>query len=384
MIKRLLLALALCLPWYAHADWAADRDGSLVYAPVTVLASAVDEAVPFFIVYGSDLDAAFHAAMDAAGDTTGETLRASNADGTTQIACWPVGVNTSSDTFALFVRGDTMSASTDTDFRIYAGNSALSLPAVTDTYGRNAVFSGYAGVYLPGMSTDDFTGSGRNLTAVNSPGTAASSMEGITAATYNGTTQYHGYSGTQGVTNWPITLECVAYSATNTSTRAAFSISDVDLASNNLVDIRFAGATTGDPIKFTPFGATGSVGDADSTTGYTVNTWHYAAGTRDSNSTPGDSFAYIDGGSQGTNAANVQTPTDFDRLTVGGKVSSSINYFNGRVAIALLSGSVRSANYVSTMQDVWSGALYTAGASVELGSGLSVQQRTSGFFVLAR
>ena len=178
-------------------SWATDRDGSTGYVTVTTLASVIDEAVPFCVVYLSDLPSGFHTAMDTASDTDGKTIRVSTSDGSTQLACVPLGVNTGTDTGCLIFLGTGMSASVDVSYRIYCGNAALSMPSASGGMGEQAVFAAYAGVYFPGMATRDFTSGGRTLTAVNSPGTATSNYEGITAATYNASNNYHKYEGTQ-------------------------------------------------------------------------------------------------------------------------------------------------------------------------------------------
>jgi len=159
--------------------WADDRDGSAGYATVTTLATAVDEAVPFCVVYLSDLPADFWTAMDTASDTDGKTIRVSTSDGTTQLACVPIGVNTGTDTGCLIFLGTGMSASVDVDYRIYVGNASLSMPTASGGMGEQAVFAAYAGVYFPGVATRDWTSGGRTLTAVNSPGTAARGWKGL-------------------------------------------------------------------------------------------------------------------------------------------------------------------------------------------------------------
>lgn len=365
MIKRFLLSAALfVLPLWAHADWSADRDASAGYVTVTVLASAVDEAVPFFVVYGSDLPPEFHAAMDAASDTDGKTIRASTADGTTQLACVPIGVNTSTDTFALPVLGTGMSASVDVDYRIYVGNAALSMPTASGGMGEQAVFASYAGVYFPGVSTRDWTSGGRTLTAVNSPGTAASGYEGITAATYNGTSQYHKYEGTQAVTNWPITLESIAI-ADNT-TQDGSSVALGNSTDNDPGAVLYFSAT-GDNIRLWAQGTTGSAAVAITATSYTASTVRYLAGNRDANT--GNSRVYLDGGSTGSSSGTITAPS-FDRLGIGVWMrTTNVTYLDGNVAVALLSSSVRSADYIATMQDNWAGTMYSAGAWTALGSG---------------
>jgi hypothetical protein len=335
--------------------WADDRDGSAGYVTVTTLATAVDEAVPFAVVYLSDLPADFHTAMSDASDTDGKTIRVSNSDGTTQLACVPIGVNTSTDTGCLIFLGTGMSASVDVDYRIYVGNASLSMPSASGGMGEQAVFASYAGVYFPGVDTRDWTSGGRTLTAVNSPGTAASGFEGITAATYNGTSQYHHYdNATQAVTAFPITLEALAYAsdASNARTVAGMYNSSGFTEYNAIQEIQSSGnvyfrlqngsaTTTGTPAA--------------------PAAWKYITGNRDT-ATTGTSRIYVDGAADGTSTTNA-TAMSVNRFTIAVAGYSSIQrYFPGNVAVALLSDSARSADYVATMQDNWAGTMYTAGA----------------------
>jgi hypothetical protein len=180
MMKRLCCLWLLILAPFAHADWATDRAGETGYVTVTTLASVIDEAVPFCVVYLSDLPAGFHSAMDAASDTDGKTIRVSTSDGATQLAAYKVGINTSTDTGALFFLGTGMSDTVDTSYRIYAGNAALSMESVSGGMGRNTVFGSYAAAYVLNSLTD-LTGNGYDMTATGSPTSGVSTgYEGIT------------------------------------------------------------------------------------------------------------------------------------------------------------------------------------------------------------
>lgn len=336
-----------------------------VYAEVTFAASAVDEAIPFCTVYLSDLPTAWHDAMANAGDTDGSTIRVTKSDGTTECAVYvpPGSVNTTTDTGALLFRATDLSAVVDTVYMIWVGNAASTMYLSTDTYGRNAVFTGYAGAYIPGMTTDDLTGAGRNLTAVNSPGTAASGYEGITAATYTrASSQYHHYDGTQAVTNWPITIETIAEANDVTTVMVPLSVSRYTTTFSKAL-IFFAGTTASDPVSSQFGGVSGSF-STPSKVGYVANTYYYMAASRDANT--GTSTVYIDGGTAATNATTITTPT-FDRLGIGRTYYNSDQsgqqfFHDGSIAVALLSSSVRSADYVSTMNKNWLGTLYTASA----------------------
>jgi len=346
--------------------WADDRDGSLGYVTVTTLATAVDEAVPFCVVYLSDMPADFWTAMDAASDTDGKTIRVSTSDGTTQLACVPIGVNTSTDTGCLIFLGTGMSASVDVDYRIYVGNASLSMP--TASAAEQLVFADYAGVYFPGVDTRDWTAGGRTLTAVNSPGTAASGYEGITAATYS-SNKYHKYEGTAAISGVPLSIE--AFTELDNTTSVFLIAGLWSSATNdgiNVAHIFGAGTVGGDPIRATVQGATGSASTVDTTAGYSSNTWMYVSMSRDL-TTPGTTRVYKDGTSQGTHANTIGAYTILDRTGIGARVDSSPDAFlSGSVAAVLYSASVRSADYMSTMQDNWAGTLYSAGAWTALDS----------------
>lgn len=367
MIKRFLLSLFILVAGFAHADWAADRDGSAGYVTVTTLATAVDEAVPFAVVYLSDLPADFHTAMSDASDTDGKTIRVSTSDGVTQLACVPIGVNTSTDTGCLIFLGTGMSASVDVDYRIYVGNASLSMPTASGGMGEQAVFASYAGVYFPGVDTRDWTAGGRTLTATGSPTTDTSGYEGITAAKYNGTSQYHGYDGTQAVTGWPMTMEALAYSTSATANQCAVGYGDTS-GSANIAALRMRGDVASDPIRFFTSGS-GGTAEPSTSTGYTTSTWHYLAGKRTVSTGSGDTVVYIDGGSAGTATASVLAPGARSKFRIGVlDISSIVNYLAGRVAWVGISNSSRSADYVSTMQDNWAGTLYSTGAWTALDS----------------
>jgi len=364
MIKRFLLCTVLLIAPLSWADWAADRDASAGYVTVTTLATAVDEAVPFVVVYLSDLPADFHTAMSTASDTDGKTIRVSNSDGTTQLACVPIGVNTGTDTGCLIFLGTGMSASVDVDYRIYVGNASLSMPTASGGMGEQAVFASYAGVYFPGVDTRDWTAGGRTLTAVNSPGTTASGYEGITAATYNGSSQYHKYEGTQAVTDWPLTLEALAYTTSDTTSQYVLTLA-ISTATHSFAGLNFAGNVGSDPSRITLQGNGGSFSTPGINT-FVTSTNYYLAGTRDADT--GTSYHYRDG-SSGSNATTLNAPDAFNVLAIGALVNSSVaNRLTGRVTVALMDDTNRSADYVSTMVDNWAGTMYSAGAWTALDS----------------
>ena len=341
--------------------------GYRAFADVTFAASAIDEAPLFGVIYMSDLPAGWHTAMSNAGDTDGRTIRVTKSDGTTECAVYPVGVNTSTDTGCIFFRATDMSISVDTTYRVYVGNASSQMYATTDTYGRNAVFSGYAGAYLPGMTLEDLTGAGRTLTARGTPGTAASGYEGITAATFNGSNNGYYYDGTQGVTAWPVSMEAIVYSTSSSTVQNPFCLAN-SANSQNTALMPFRGdlaSPTTDPNEAAFRGSSTTLSSALSSSGYTTSTNYYIAISRSGGT--GTGVIYRDGVSLGSDSTTINSTFSPNRLSIGHRrYSASDATLNGRVTVALLSDSVRSADYVSTMQDIWAGTAYTVGSDDEV------------------
>jgi hypothetical protein len=98
---------------------------------------------PVYVDLGN-LPADFHTNVN---QTDGRDIRVTKSDGTTELAREVVFYDSTNDTGELHFKADSISSSTDTDFYIYYGNTTATEPAVTDTYGRNAVWSDYKAVY---------------------------------------------------------------------------------------------------------------------------------------------------------------------------------------------------------------------------------------------
>ena len=131
---------------------------------ITVDHTKVNANLTDFPVYLdlSDLPADFFSNVKS----DGSDIRITKADGTTELPREVVSINTSAQTGELHFKADSLSSSVDTDFYIYYGNSSASEPAVTATYGRNAVWDGCWRVY----HFDDTTDSSGNQDATNHGG----------------------------------------------------------------------------------------------------------------------------------------------------------------------------------------------------------------------
>ncbi len=79
----------------------------------------------------------------------GGDIRVTTSNGVTEVAREVVSTDTTGETGEVHFLGTSISASSDTDFYVYYGNSAESDYATTATYGRNVVWSsaGYVGVW---------------------------------------------------------------------------------------------------------------------------------------------------------------------------------------------------------------------------------------------
>ncbi|MEX2514737.1 MAG: DUF2341 domain-containing protein [Candidatus Paceibacterota bacterium] len=113
---------------------------------ITINASEVDATLTDFPVYIdlADLDSEFFDNVKSDGGD----IRVTAADGTTELAREVVSIDTAAQTGELHFKAPSLSASTNTEFYIYFGNSSAVDYQAGDTYGRNAMWSnGYKSVY---------------------------------------------------------------------------------------------------------------------------------------------------------------------------------------------------------------------------------------------
>lgn len=354
MRRFLAIALLLCSP-----TWAAWYNASWSHrAEVEIDATYVDEAVPVIPVFLGALDSTWHTAVQADADD----IIVTQSDGTTELDYYLVNYDAGSDIGCIMVNVDGyISTSNNVSIYVYAGNSGASAASTTSTF----TSTGYVGVYFPGKSTNDATTGGRNLTAVNTPGTAAVAALEFDAATYDGSSSHHVYEGTPAVTAVPLTMETIAAPDTTTSgQRFIFSISN-SASSTNYVAPYQSGTTAGMEIV----GNFGSISRSTISTTLSASTYEYVSGTR--NATSGTTWVY-DNATSASNATAINALSGVNRTTIGGLNFSggfAVKY-DGAVAYAAISDEVRSADYVATMYDAWfTSAFRTYGATEAQPSG---------------
>jgi hypothetical protein len=110
--------------------------------------------------------------------TTGADLRfTSDSAGTTELAFEVVTWDTTDDKAEVWVKVPTVDYDDDTTFYVWYGNAEATAYAVTDTYGRNAVWSDYLAVWHL-TNANDSSASGYNLTASASAPTSTAGLIG--------------------------------------------------------------------------------------------------------------------------------------------------------------------------------------------------------------
>lgn len=112
---------------------------------IVVPSTKVDGSLADFPLYVdlSALGPDFFAAVDSAGDD----IRITDAYGVIELPFEIVTIDTSAKTGELWFKADSLSNYKDSVFYIYYGNASASPYAVTDSYGRNNVWSDYRAVY---------------------------------------------------------------------------------------------------------------------------------------------------------------------------------------------------------------------------------------------
>lgn len=160
------------------------------------------------------------------------------------------------------------------------------------------------------------------------------------ALSFNGTSEY--LETTSSISAVPLTIAAWFNSTSTTAGQTICTVCATGGSTANRFGLFAGGDATGDPVRAI-VGNTGA--NADTTTGYTANTWHHAAGVFTSNTSR---TAYIDGGSAGTNTTS-STPTGVNAIVIGARYASTLGaYFSGSLAeIGVWSTNLSSAEITS-------------------------------------
>lgn len=150
---------------------------------------------------------------------------------------------------------------------------------------------------------------------------------------------------TAAFTAYPFTMCCWFYSDTATVSQVLMMIGDKDTDNVNRWALQAMGAVAGDPIRFASL-ASSVASNADTSSGYSANTWHHACAVGSSST---NRTVYIDGGSSGTNVTS-STPALSDRTAIGAAYDSAPTaYMSGMIAHAAIWNAALTAAEVASL-----------------------------------
>jgi len=197
---------------------------------------------------------------------------------------------------------------------------------------------------------------GWSFTKNGTPVWMADSMFGNSLTFDDGSSEYLGITSAP-LSSEPITMSCWFRSDNATALQTLISISRSDTWHTQW-RLCACGSVADDPVGMHSRDAVASAW-AYSTTGYSANTWHHAAGVCASDT---DRRAMIDGGSKSSDGDNIAVSNTVDRTTVGYMVYGGSpafgDYFSGSIA------DVRIYNRALSDAEVW--ALYDPATRWEL------------------
>ncbi len=261
---------------------------------------------------------------------------------------------------------------TDTTYRVWAGNPDEVIPATGDTYGQvNTYFTGLVGYYPSGGGSNRCSDA-NHLTSINGvvPGNIGLTS-GLRATSYDGINQYSSGGVASTIpTAVPISLICLARTLQITGNSSPLTLYATASNVDNFL-LRFAGGVSQKPVQGEARRNT-AVGFANSRTGINTNTFLHAAAVF---ATTTSRTAYLTGTTSGVNTTSV-TPANITRIGIGlGKRAAfaTPEYFNGYVTmaqvyrVALPSGWIDYDNRLTnqtTFWGTWSGATIQSSESV--------------------
>lgn len=114
----------------------------------------------------------------------------------------------------------------------------------------------------------------------------------------------------------PFTMACWFNSDSIAAGQTLLFVGDKDVA-NEFWDLQLRGDVVGDPLRFERTTSAGTV-NADTTTGYSANTWQHACAVEASAT---DARVFLNGTNKGTNTTS-RAPAGSDRLSIGRRGSS--------------------------------------------------------------
>lgn len=169
-IFLLLLAFLTFSPAQADAVWFSSSWNYKVKVEVNPNKVGTTTAVTSMPVYNDC--GGFPTTFWTNASSTGADIRVVESDDTTETAFELVSFSTTSKTCELHFMADSLGTTSTSTFYIYYGNATATAYAVTDTYGRNNVWTAYRAIYHMNSLTTDYSGNSRTLSNINTVGSA--------------------------------------------------------------------------------------------------------------------------------------------------------------------------------------------------------------------
>lgn len=273
----------------------------------------------------------------------GDVRICTDSAGANQLPVEVVSLDNGAQTCVIWTRKATYTGTGE--LYVFIGKAGETQPAVTDPFGRNAVWVDYVAVYhMQEASGDaiDSTGNGYDLER----------RGGITSTSgkFGGALRLEGENEYLVRNEVNLNSETLSWSLWFKPTAAdrnfpVFSIS------NNGDNTRYkliqaAGGESGDPIANVQR-STSSFAPVYTSSGYTPNQWEHAAGVfYDSNSRA----AFLNGGNKGVDSTPLPTWFGANRIAIGALIRSSEVYSTQRMDVqdARVSHDVKSDTYIAT------------------------------------
>ena len=272
----------------------------------------------------------------------GGDIRVTTSDGTTECAREIVSIDTTGETGEIHFKAPSLSSSSDTIFYLYYASQSFAADyAVTDTYGRNAVWSDGNYLFVAHLNSGTIPDStGVNGDSTENGGTASTGPFGAAAA-YDGSHNTHWTSTstlTDGIRS-AVTFTALEYA--DSSWTRSFELQ------NQIFFLDLAGA--GDQGPLVKISGANNVANIAS---LSTATWHHLSGVFDGSS--GTLMAYRDGVLTGTTSglsSQIDANSSGFDLNLGSDVSSgsgASSFLTGRMKEFRISTDVKTADWIAS------------------------------------
>jgi len=340
ILKKSLFILFLLTLYIVpfHSVYAAWYNASWTYrVKITVDNTKVDADLTDFPVYVNlaNLVAGFHTNVKA----NGADIRVTKSDGTTEVPREVVFYDSATDTGELHFKADgTLSNTVDTDFYIYYGNAGASEPAVTDTYGRNNVWSSYLSVYHLNEAANTTSGGYKDATGSRDGTGVSTTLTEVNGALAGKAANFDGSADRIGLGN------SAAFQLTSGTFSAWINTASAGAGHRGVVVKGEASGMflEGDTLSFYDWG---SAATRDSNQDPTNSTWRHNAFTFQSGVGSGSKL-YLDGSNVLTNTMTVSNQTV--EVQIACNTSTPNQHFAGYIDEVRIASSILTATWLST------------------------------------